>query len=86
MRLEFTIFPIDGEVYTDIYRDGVPEPIVRSRLQGCTHSRFTQVGSTQRLEIGRPPVPTSEQDIPISWGLLLTVDPHLKLDLIYEES
>jgi hypothetical protein len=85
MRLDFTVFPIDGDVYADIYRDSVTEPIIRCRLQGCTHSRFVHTGSTQSLETGRPPNATSEQDAPLSWGLRLTVDPHLKLEIINEK-
>lgn len=86
MRLDFTLFPIDGDVYADIYRDSVTEPIIRYRLQGSTHTRFVYTGSTQSLEIGRPRRATSEEDAPLCWGLRLTVDPHLKLELINEDS
>jgi len=84
MRLEFTIFPLSGEVYADIFRDGVAESIVRSRLRDCTHARFVQFGPALCLEIGRPHLPTSERSAPLSWGLRLIIDPHLRVELIHE--
>lgn len=84
MRLEFTIFPLSGEVYADIFRDGVSESVVKSRLDGCTHVRFIQFGPMQCLEIGRPYLPTSEPTAPLSWGLRLIIDPHLRVELIHE--
>jgi hypothetical protein len=84
MRLEVTIFPLSGELDADIFRDGVSEAVVRNRLAGCTHARFIQFGSTQCLEIGSPRVPTSEPSAPLSWGLRLIIDPHLRMERIHE--
>ncbi|SRR6266404_4953912 len=66
LRLLFTMFPLNGGVYTSLYRDGITEPIVTSRLQGCTHSRFVLRGSQHCLEIGRPEHPTSEASAPLT--------------------
>ncbi len=85
LRLEFTLFPIEGDVYADIFRDGVPNAIVKLSLRGCTHSRFTSFGSSPCLEVGRPPIPTTDADAPISRGLRLIVNPHIKLTQINEE-
>jgi hypothetical protein len=84
MELVFTIFPLAGDVYVDVLRDGVAESIIKSRLRECTHSRFVRSGDLQCLEIGRPRFPTSEPTAPLSWGLRLAIDPHLKIDLINE--
>lgn len=84
LRLLFTVFPLDGGVYTSVYRDGVTEPVVTSRLQGCTHSRFVTWGEQRCLEIGRPERPTSEPSAPLTWGLRLFVEPHFRLEFIHE--
>gem|GEM_PF-3248319 len=84
LRLEFTVFPLDGGAYTSIYRDGVAEPILTSRLQGCTHSRFVLRGSQRCLEVGRPEHPTSEEGVALTWGLRLFVEPHFRVEFIHE--
>ena len=84
LRLEFTIFPLDGGVYTSIYRDGITEPVVTSRLKGCTHSRFVLHGSQHCLEIGKPERPTSETSVALTWGLRLFIEPHFRLEFIHE--
>ncbi len=84
LRLEFTTFPLDGGVYTSIYRDGITEPVVTSRLKGCTHSRFVLHGSQQCLEIGKPERPTSETSVALTWGLRLFIAPHFRLEFIHE--
>jgi hypothetical protein len=86
LRLEFTVFPLDGGVYTSIYRDGISEPITRSRLQGCTHSRLVTRGSRRCLEIGRPDRPTSETTAPLEWGLRLSVEPHFTSEYIHDRT
>ena len=84
LRLLFTVFPLDGGVYTSIYRDGITEPLVTSRLQGCTHSRFVIRGTRRCLEIGRPERSTSEPGAPLTWGLRLFVESHFRLEFIHE--
>jgi hypothetical protein len=84
LRLLFTVFPLDGGVYTSIYRNGISEPIVTSRLEGCTHSRFVNRGTLRCLEIGRPERPTSEASGPLHWGLRLFVKPHFRVEFISE--
>ena len=84
LRLEFTLFPLDGGAYTSVYRDGIEEPIVTSRLQGCTHSRFVLRGSQRCLEIGRPKHPTLEETVALTWGLRLFVEPHFRLEFSHE--
>ena len=84
LRLLLTVFPLDGGVYTSIYRDGLSEPVITSRLQGCTHSRFVLRGSQRCLEIGRPEHPTSEPGAPLTWGLRLFVEPHFRLEFIHD--
>ena len=85
MELVFTIWPIAGDVYVDVLRDGVEEPVIRSRLRECTHSRFVRVGAIQCLEVGRPQIPTSEPTAPLTWGIRIAIDPHLQIDLINEK-
>jgi len=84
LRLEFTLFPLDGGVYTSIYRDGIVEPIVTSRLAGCTHSRFGARGSEHCMEIGRPEYSTTEPSVRLVWGLRIFVEPHFRVELIHE--
>ncbi len=84
LRLEFTIFPLDGGAYTSVYRDDIAEPIIESRLTGCTHSRFTLHASRHCLEIGRPEHPNSETTAPLVWGLRLSIEPHFKIEYIHE--
>jgi hypothetical protein len=84
LRLEFTIFPLDGGAYTSIYRDGIAEPVFRSQLQGCTHVRFVLRGSRRCMEIGRPERPTSESTAPLTWGLRLFIEPHFTLEYMHE--
>jgi hypothetical protein len=84
LRLLVTIFPLDGGVYTSIYRDGISEPIITIRLEGCTHSRFVLHRSRQCLEIGRPEHPTLEPNAPLSWGVRLFIEPHFHIEFIHE--
>ena len=84
LRLLFTAFPLDGGIYTSVYRDGITEPIVTSRLQGCTHSRFVARGAHRCLEVGLPERPTSEPTAPLVWGLRLFVEPHFRIEFIHE--
>lgn len=84
LRLEFTIFPIVGAVSTDLFRDGISEPIATSRLRDCTHSRLVSWGAHHCLEIGRPEHPTWEIGAPLAWGLRLFVEPHFRLQFIHE--
>jgi hypothetical protein len=84
LRLLFTVFPLDGGVYTSVYRDGITEPIVTSRLHGCTHSRFVTRGAQRCLEVGQPERPTSEPSAPLTWGLRLFVEPHFRIEFIHE--
>jgi hypothetical protein len=84
LRLLFTAFPLDGGVYTSLYRDGITEPIVTSRLQACTHSQFVMRGAHRCLEVGRPEHPTSESDAPLAWGLRLSLKPHFRIEFIHE--
>ncbi len=84
LRLLFTVFPLDGGVYTSLYRDGITEPIAKSRLDDCTHARFVAHGSRTCLEIGRPEHPTSEPTAPLIWGLRLFIEPHFSLEFIHE--
>ena len=84
LRLLFTVFPIDGDVYTSLFRDGIDNPIATSRLGGCSHSRFVLHGSKRCLEIGRPEHPTTEQNAPLIWGIRVFVDPQFKIEFIHE--
>src|SRR5262249_51213133 len=84
LRLLFTVFPLDGGVYTDVYRDGISEPIVRTRLGDCTHACVVPYGSHRCLEIGRPEHPTSDADVPLVWGLRLFVEPHFRVEFLHD--
>jgi hypothetical protein len=84
LRLLFTLFPLDGGVYTSIYRDGIDEPIAVSRLNGCSHYRFVTWRGKRCMEIGRPERPTTEREPPLVWGLRLTVEPHFSQEYIHE--
>jgi hypothetical protein len=85
MELVLTVFPIAGEIYAEVFREGVTQPIMSSRLRNCTHSRFVRLGTVQWLEIGRTPLPTHHVDAILSWGLRLAIDPHLRIEPINEE-
>jgi hypothetical protein len=84
LSLLFTVFPLDGGVYTSLFRDGLAEPIFTSRLQRCTHYRFVAYGMHRFLEVGRPVQPTSIPDVPLVWGLRLFVEPHFRLEFIHD--
>jgi hypothetical protein len=84
LRFLFTVFPLDGGVYTSLYREGVDDPIVSSRLKGCTHMRFVSRNGRRFLEIGRPERPTTEPSAPPVWGLRISVDPHFRQEYIHE--
>ena len=84
LSLEFTVYPLDGSVHTSLFRDGAESPLVMSRLQECTHSRFLVRGSRRCLEIGRPERPTSEPTAPLVWGLRLFIEPHFAIEFIHE--
>ena len=84
LRLVFTVFPVDGSVSTSIYREGVTDPIVSTRLQDCTHVRFSLRSGARFLEIGRPERPTTERTAPLVWGLRIAVDPHFRQEHIHE--
>lgn len=85
LRLLFSMFPLEGRVLTELYREGVPEPIFKSRLLDCTHSRLVQIGTLRCMEIGRPFRPTSDRDASPSWGLRLYIEPQIRLEYIHEE-
>jgi hypothetical protein len=84
LRLVLTVFPVDGAVFTDLFRRGIDESVFVSRLTGCTHSRVVQLGSRRCLEIGRPVHPTSEPSVSLSWGLRLFIEQHLHVEYIHE--
>ena len=84
LRLVVTVFPLDGGVYTSLYRDGVADAIVSSRLEGCTHVRVVARNDARFMEIGRPERPTRESTAPPTWGLRISVDPHFRLEHIHE--
>ena len=86
LRLLLAVFPLDGGVYTSVYRDSITEPVVKIRLQGCTHSRFVTRGAHYCLEIGRPERPTSEVKTPLTWGLRLFIEPHFRIEFIHEDA
>ena len=82
LRLVMTVFPLDGDVYTSLYRDGLSESITESLLKGCTHTRFYKHGDKSWLEIGRPNEATSNLEPPLAWGLRVFMHPHFKMELI----
>ena len=84
LRLLVTVFPGDGGVYTSVYRDGISEPIVESRLQNCSHARFVAYGARRCLEVGRPERPTSEPNTPLEWGMRLFIESHFRIEFIHE--
>jgi hypothetical protein len=86
LRLDISLYPYSGEVYVDVYRDGVSDPVIRCENQGCTHSRIIVRGSYRWLEIGRPEHPVSDMGIEpvLVWGVRVRVDPHISMEFIHE--
>jgi hypothetical protein len=86
LRLDISLYQYTGEVYVDVYRDGVSDPVIRCQNQGCTHSRTIVRGSDRWLEIGRPEHPVSEMGIEpvLVWGVRVRVDPHISMEFIHE--
>jgi hypothetical protein len=84
LRLELTIFQYAGDVYLDLYQEGLKEPIFSMRLLDCPGARYikTKYG-TEWLEFAAAKSFGNRYDgeSPIPMGVRLAVNPQIKIEL-----
>jgi hypothetical protein len=84
LKLILTIYQYSGDVYLDLLRDEVDEPVFQMRLIGCPGARYvsTKAGN-EYLEFAPSKSFGNRYDgkSPIPIGVRIAVNPHIKIEL-----
>ena len=84
LRLDLTVFQYDGDVYLDLYRDGVETSVFYMRLIGCPGARYVKNrAGADYLEFAAAKSFGSRYDgeSPIPLGVRVVADPHIRIEL-----
>ena len=84
LRLEMSVFQYAGDVYLDLYRDGVETPIFKMRLLNCAGARYVcDRNGREVLEFAPAKSFGSRYDgrSPLAFGVRLAVTPHIQIEL-----
>lgn len=85
LRLEITLFDLEGAVYVGIHRDELPEPLITIRRELCTHAHITDAhGFRNCFEVGAPEHPVREMGITpiLTCGIRVYIEPQFQIELI----
>ena len=84
LQLVLTIYQYSGDVYFDLFRDGIDEAILKMKLLDCLGARYiTTKEGREWLEFA-PAKTFGERydgESPIRVGVRLFVSPHIKIEL-----
>jgi hypothetical protein len=83
IRLELTIYQDAGDIYIDLFREGLPEPIFRMTLTGCPGCRHVNDQRGEYLEFAPVRCFGSRYDgnSPIPFGVRLAIKPNISVTL-----
>lgn len=83
LKLVLTIYQYDGDVYFDLFRDGIEELIFKTRLIDCPGARYVSTKQDKEyLEFAASKSFGSRYDgeSPIPMGVRLSVNPHISIE------
>jgi hypothetical protein len=84
LRLELTVFQYAGDVYIDLYQDGVEPSVFHMRLLNCPGAKYVRgKGGYECLEFAPAKSFGGRYDgeSPIPYGVRVAVNPHIRVDL-----
>ena len=83
IRLELTIYQYDGDIYFDLYRDGIKKRIFSMKLIDCPGLRYVKDKKSEYLEFANSQAFGSRYngDSPIPYGVRLCVKPTITIAL-----
>jgi hypothetical protein len=84
LRLELTVFQYAGDIYLDLYRDGVGPSVLQMRLLDCPAARYvTAKGGYECIEFAPAKSHGARYDgrEPFPVGIRVAVNPHIRIEL-----
>ncbi|HEY0098181.1 MAG TPA: hypothetical protein VGB76_04420 [Pyrinomonadaceae bacterium] len=84
LRLELSVFQYDGDVYFDLYREGIESPVLQVRLLNCAGARYvSHKNGREMLEFAPAKSFGSRYDgvSPLPYGIRVAVTPHISIEL-----
>jgi hypothetical protein len=83
LKLELSIYPLCGDVYITLYRDGIEHPIIDFRLLNCSATKYVQDMRGEFLEFAPAQVfgDRYQKDFVIPVGVQLAVKPSISVSL-----
>ncbi len=83
LRLSLTVFQYDGDVYLDLYREGVEPPVFSMRLLDCDGARYVSDKGGEHLEFAPAKSFGKRYDgvSPIPFGVRVSANPHIRIEL-----
>ncbi len=84
VRLNLTIFQYAGDVYIDLYQEGIKTAIFSMRLLDCPGARYVaQKNGAEYLEFApaRSFGGRYDGESPIPYGVRVAVNPHIQIEL-----
>ena len=84
LRLEITVFQYDGDIYIELFRDGIEFSIFYMRMIDCPGARYVRdKGGADYLEFAAAKSFGNRYDgeSVIPFGVRLSVDPHIRIEL-----
>lgn len=83
MRMELLVYPFDGDVYLDLYRDGVEQPVFAMNILECPGIRAVRDASGEHLEIADAGTIEGRYDgeSAIPNGVRIWANPTLRIEL-----
>jgi hypothetical protein len=82
LRLELIVSQYDGDVYLNLYREGIETPIFSMRLIGCAGARYVRDKGGDFLEFAPAKCFGSRYDghSPAPFGFRVSVNPHIRIE------
>ena len=83
MRLELTVYQYDGDVFLDLYRDGIEKRIFSMKLINCPGVRYVKDKKGEHLEFAHSQAFASRYDgeSTVPFGVRLGVNPTISIEL-----
>lgn len=84
LRLELSVFQYDGDVYLDLYREGIEASIFKMHLLDCAGARYvSDKNGLETLEFAPAKSFGRRYDglSPLAYGVRVAVSPHILIEL-----